>query len=137
MYTFLSCTKHPFVGHKIFCHKTVWQQYSQRNELKVFVSPGGQRWKIDWHTLQIAKAYFKYLQGVYFFIVVHPSTKSLVPQGIVYKKLCTRFYNFFSPGLIVFIDINMYLLTESRNFKTFLKENYVIAWDSCYLFTKI
>ena len=31
----------------------------------------------------------------------------------------------------------MYLLTEEgRSFKTFLKENYGIALDSCYLFTK-
>ena len=29
-----------------------------------------------------------------------------------------------------------YILTESRNFKTILKENYVIALDSCYIFTK-
>ena len=27
----------------------------------------------------------------------------------------------------------MYILTEGRNFKTFLKENYAIALDSCYL----
>ena len=28
------------------------------------------------------------------------------------------------------------MLTEGRNFKAFLKENYAVAWDSCYLFTK-
>ena len=26
----------------------------------------------------------------------------------------------------------MYILIEGRNFKTFLKENYAIALDSCY-----
>ena len=26
--------------------------------------------------------------------------------------------------------------TEDRNFETFLKENYAVALDSCYLFTK-
>ena len=32
----------------------------------------------------------------------------------------------------------MYLLTEGgRSFKTLLKENYAIALDSCYLFTKM
>ena len=31
----------------------------------------------------------------------------------------------------------MYILTEGgRSFKTLLKENYAIALDSCYLFTK-
>ena len=33
-------------------------------------------------------------------------------------------------GLVVFIDMNMYILREGRNFKTFLKENYAIALDS-------
>ena len=28
------------------------------------------------------------------------------------------------------------ILTESRNFETFLRENYAIALESCYLFTK-
>ena len=30
----------------------------------------------------------------------------------------------------------MYILTKGMNFKTFLKENYVITLGSCYLFTK-
>ena len=38
-------------------------------------------------------------------------------------------------GVVVFIDMNTY--TEvGMSFKTFLKENYAIALDSCYLFTK-
>ena len=28
------------------------------------------------------------------------------------------------------------MLTEGRNFKTFLKQNYANALDSCYIFTK-
>ena len=32
--------------------------------------------------------------------------------------------------------MNTYTLTEGRNFKIFRKENYAIALDSCYLFTK-
>ena len=32
--------------------------------------------------------------------------------------------------------MNTYILTEGRNFKTFLKESYAIALDSCYIFTK-
>ena len=32
--------------------------------------------------------------------------------------------------------MNSYTLTKGRDFKTFLRENYAIALDSCYLFTK-
>ena len=38
-------------------------------------------------------------------------------------------------GLVVFIDMNTYA-EVSMSFRTFLKENYRIALDSCYLFTK-
>ena len=34
---------------------------------------------------------------------------------------------------VIFMDMIMYVLTEGRNFKTFLKENYATALDSCYL----
>ena len=37
-----------------------------------------------------------------------------------------------SCGLVV----NTYIITEERDFKRFLKENYTIALDGCYLFTK-
>ena len=37
----------------------------------------------------------------------------------------------------MYLNVNMCLLTEEgRSFKTFLKENYGIALDNCYLFTK-
>ena len=42
-----------------------------------------------------------------------------------------------SCGQVVFIDMYTYILTEGKNFKTFLKENYAIALDSCNLFTKM
>ena len=32
--------------------------------------------------------------------------------------------------------MNMDILTEGRNFKTFVKENYAISLDRCYLFTE-
>ena len=36
-------------------------------------------------------------------------------------------------GLVIFIDRNMNILTEgSRSLKTFMKENYAIAFNSCY-----
>ena len=37
--------------------------------------------------------------------------------------------------LVVFIDTDTYILKDV-NYKTFLKENYAIALDSHYLFTK-
>ena len=37
-----------------------------------------------------------------------------------------------SYGLVVFIDMNTFVFTEDRNFKTFLKENYATASGSCY-----
>ena len=35
---------------------------------------------------------------------------------------------------MVFIDMNFYILTEGRNFKTFLRENYAGTLDSFYMF---
>ena len=66
----------------------------------------------------------KISQGAHFFTVVHAFTKSL---SEVYKLILC--------GPVVFIDMNTY--TEvGMSFKTFLRENYAIALDSCYLFTK-
>ena len=48
-------------------------------------------------------------------------------RGYVLKSTC---------GLVVFIDMNTYILAEGRNFKTFLKKSYAVALDSYYLFTK-
>ena len=39
-----------------------------------------------------------------------------------------------SCGLDLFIDMNTYIITEGRNFKAILKENYAMTLDSCYLF---
>ena len=41
-----------------------------------------------------------------------------------------------SSEIVVFIDMSTYILTEGRNFKTSLKENYTVALNSCYMFTK-
>ena len=41
-----------------------------------------------------------------------------------------------SCGLLILIDMNRYILTEGRNFKTFLKEILAFAWDVSYIFTK-
>ena len=34
------------------------------------------------------------------------------------------------------MDINLYILIGDRNFKAFMKENYGITLDNCYVFTK-
>ena len=34
------------------------------------------------------------------------------------------------------VEMNIYILKEDRNFKTFLKEDYTIGLDSCYIFTE-
>ena len=38
--------------------------------------------------------------------------------------------------LMAFADMNTCILIEGRNFKTFVNENYAIALESCYLFSK-
>ena len=39
-------------------------------------------------------------------------------------------------GLVIFTDMNTYILKKSKSFKIFLKENYAIALKCCYLLTK-
>ena len=41
-----------------------------------------------------------------------------------------------SCGPMVFIDMNAYILAEDRNFKTFLKKDYAVALNCCYMSTK-
>ena len=78
-------------------------------------------------------------QGVHFFAVAHVCMKSLKEA---YKKSVFQNFQLAQPlhlpsyELVVFVDMTMYILTVGRNFKTFLKENYAIALDSCYLSTK-
>ena len=59
------------------------------------------------------------------------------------NKMCSKFSSSFIQPLklpycvlVIFIDMTTYILTEGKNFKTFLKENNAIALDNCYLFTK-
>ena len=59
----------------------------------------------------------------------------------VHTALCTTTSNSFtseilSCELLVFIDINTYIITDVINFETIMKQNYAVALDSCYMFTK-
>ena len=63
---------------------------------------------------------------------MHTYAKSLTQRGI--QKILSAL-KLILCGVVVFIDMNTH--TEvGMSFKTFLKENYLIALDSCYLFTK-
>ena len=61
---------------------------------------------------------------------------------IRYKSLNEAYKFFFFSfklllcGLVVLTDMNTYLQKEGGSFKTFLKENYRVALDSCFLFTR-
>ena len=54
---------------------------------------------------------------------VHKNFKTF--EKVVNQKLPLR-------GLLVFIDISTYILTESRSLKTFLKENYAVTFGGCF-----
>ena len=58
-------------------------------------------------------------------------TKNCAPEFPIFSALKLH-----SCDLVVFINMNAYLLTEDKNLKTFLKENYSVGLDSCYIFTK-
>ena len=104
---------------------------------------------INWHALWIAKVHISY---TIWFMISEKSIASSIflhyglrmhkksQQGI--QKKCLPDFPLISAlklslcGLVVLTDKNMYTLTESRNFKTFLKENYTIPLDSWCLYVK-
>ena len=118
----------------------------QKGMSQKFIFP----WRvIIWYVLQTAKAYFRYMiwfmiskkcitRCTFFCCCSHMHQKSQQR----YKKTCVPEFPIFSAlnllscGLVVFIDMKMYRLTESSNFNTFLKESYAVALENCYLFAK-
>ena len=145
---FLSSTKHSLSWS--FTHISCSNTLKKMNWK--FIFPWGEK---NWHVLQIAKPHFT----IWFWI----SKKSITRYTFCHRG-CARIYQksqqarhvkknvhqnfwFFQPlknevldwtyeVFVIFINNNSYILTEGRNFKTFLKINYVVALDSCYLFTK-
>ena len=114
--TFLSCTKHPFEGGRNIA------QENDRAHLKT---------RGSFLTKSITRCTF----------LQHDSHMHLKSQRGIQKNCVSEFpvlsaLKSPSSRLVVFIDMNTNILTEGRNFKTFLKENYAIALDSCCLFTK-
>ena len=72
----------------------------------------------------------------------HLGTQMEPKVSASHKKNCVTEFSMLlalklpSCGLLILIDMNRYILTEGRNFKTFLKEILAFAWDISYIFTK-
>ena len=62
--------------------------------------------------------------------VSQPGIKKCLPEFSILSALKLR-----SCELLVFIDMNTYILIEDKDFWAFLKKNYAVALDSCYMFT--
>ena len=99
---------------------------------------------------KLANVYFKHticlVHGLWFlkkksikihvlFFVMH--AWHLNSQQGTGKKLSTEYLivSALHVGWWFLLNMNTYILTEGTNFKTFLKENYPIDLDSCYIFT--
>ena len=117
--------------------------YCTRNNCVAILSKG-MAWKfifpwrkINWHVLQTVQVHD----------LVHDFWKKLIigslfPQrnACIHEKSQQSIQKSCVPeflyGLVLFIDMNTYILTEGRDFKAFLKQNYAITLERCYLFTK-
>ena len=76
------------------------------------------------HFFEVHAWYLKSQQGTH---------KNFAPEFLILLALKLP-----SCELVIFMDINTYILTESSgNFKTFFKENYAIALCSCYMLKKM
>ena len=97
---------------------------------------------MNWPVLRITKPRLSYIiwfkifekdisQSVPFFhhggVRMHQKSQVFSILSTLTNYLC---------GLVVFIDMNMYIFTEGRKFKILLKETYSVVLDSCYLFNK-
>ena len=120
-FVYISITKHPFEGHEISITKAtalIW------------------KWKVH---------FFQFTQFGSWFLKTNITRFTFLHRGACMhqrQESQRDTHKLFSTlklplcGLVVFIDMNTYILTGGRSFKTLLKENYAIALDSCYLFTK-
>ena len=76
--------------------------------------------------------------GVHFFVgyVWNQNSQQDTQKNCATEALIFSVLKLFSCGLVVFTDMSTYILTEGKNFKTSLIENYATAWKSCNIFTK-
>ena len=58
-------------------------------------------------------------------------TKNCAPEFLILSAIKLPSY-----GLVVFINMNIYIHKEGTNFKTFLKESNPTGLDSCNIFAK-
>ena len=122
---FLSCNKCSFEENKISCRKTI----------AMFI------WKwnrsFEGHTL-VYDLWKKYLEVHICSLWCSQEPKILLKhkKDCVPKIPILSTLKLYSCKLVVFIDINTYILPGDRNFKTFMKENHGITLDNCYVFTK-
>ena len=68
--------------------------------------------------------------------LIHQNSQQVIQQSCVPDFPILSDLNLSSCGLVDFINMNTYILTKGRSFKTFLEENYAIALENCYFFTK-
>ena len=135
--TFVSCPKYPFEGHILTIKYCAWKQ--------LYRTVHGTNWKFiyitltitNYHASLIAKAHFKctilfmisekkYQEvQVFLWCILKPRAC----QNGTHRNCASKFLVLLAPKLlssriVVFIDMDTYILTECRNFEAFLKENY-------------
>ena len=149
--TFTSSTKHSLEEHKISCKKMVVllaQYFKKKRIVKVYISLKGNKFAC----LSIGSGLFLVHDCVHDFwekypkwhvyslcgARVHQNSKQGTHKNCVPEFLILSALKLPSCVPVVLIDLNTCILTEGRNFKTFLKENYAITLDtnSCCIFTK-
>ena len=114
-YTFVSCNKYSFEGARNTMH---------RNNCDFEYN--AQKWFLQKSYI----ARYTFLRGVR----AAPIYQQGAQKNCVLEFLILSALKITSCELVVFIDMSTYILTESRNCKTLLKENYAAAFDSPYVF---
>ena len=130
-------------GAKYRAAKRFGSNTLKRNELKVYISLKGNKlvcFGNSSDSFQVATRFGSWFLKKKWYHRMHVSsrctcgTKSL---NKAYKNLCTIFSNLFSPEINFMRTSGFYRhqhFTKGRSFKTFLKQNYAVALDSCYMF---
>ena len=63
---------------------------------------------------------------------IHKKSQQGIQENCVPKFPILSALKLTSCGLVAYTDMNIDIIVEGMSFKTFLKENYIIALDSCY-----
>ena len=132
-----------FLGmHKMLCtKKQQQQQQQQKNELKVFISLKEN--KLAYFPNGLKLYITRCTRGTCFFITV--MARALQKSQQTMLENCVTEFPILSTAklplceLVVYIEMNTYILMEGRKFKTLLKENYgqLLLWTIVTYFLKI